>query len=78
MSPVDAGPLTLPKDLPAPILSHALKVEAGLPKNSVGSVVRIQGALMTKAHRIYFWRLYSDSVLLLWDEKGEKQALVRK
>jgi hypothetical protein len=74
---VNAGPLTLPTNLPEAILSEARKREAQPPKENEGVMVNVEGALMTKQHRIYFWRLYSDTVLLLWDESGNKRALVQ-
>lgn len=76
------GKLTLPKDLPVQISSQVSKnaafAEAGWPgKGFVGAFIHVEGALVTNANQILFWRLYSDKVLDLWDENKEEWLLIK-
>jgi hypothetical protein len=74
---MNCGPLSLPKDIPAKLRAAAL---ASVPKggeNSSGDYFTVEGALLTKTGKVLFWRLWSDSVLEVWDQKGNTWALVR-
>jgi len=66
---MNSGPLTLSEDLPGPVKRKAQEAEAGLGKDNLGEGIHVEGALVTKSGKVYFWRLYSDTVLALWDEK---------
>jgi hypothetical protein len=75
--------LTLPADLPAAIMagvkvreSDAFYVLKG--KRWLGFALQIEGALVTNKGQIYFWRLYSDSILLLWTSEKDERFLVKQ
>jgi hypothetical protein len=77
----DRGTLTLPKNLPAAIEREVdtIKKEYKEVKNlHLGAKVHVEGALLTSDYKVYFWRLYSDHVLLLWNEKNNKRVLVNQ
>lgn len=76
------GTLTLPKNLSEPILSEIKKLEPGAEdgvkeKRFLGMIIHIEGAMKTSKGEVYFWRLYSDSALLLWTSEGTERLLVK-
>lgn len=72
------GHLTLPKKLSPQIQAEVDKILARSKSANIGAIIHIEGALITKKHKIYFWRLYSDYVLLLWREDKIMRVLISK
>jgi len=72
------GHLTLPKKLPPEIQREVNKISRTSSGANLGALVDAEGALLTRNRDLYFWRLYSDRVLLLWQGADDKRVLIRE
>ena len=70
------GQFTLPKKLSPQIQAEVQKIALRCHGLNIGGVIYAEGALLAQGKSVYFWRLFSDDVLLIWREDNAMRALV--
>lgn len=70
------GHLTFPKNLSAQIQTEVDRISGRSKGVNIGAIIRVEGVLITRKHKIYFWRLCSDHVLLFWREDKTTRVLI--